>query len=43
MATTQHDNDLRWQEAFNTWLQNWNVFKDQRDSTWDKRFQWATA
>jgi hypothetical protein len=42
-ARIQHDNDTGWQNAFNTWLQNWNVWKDQRDSTFNKQFQTATA
>lgn len=42
-ARIQHDNDTGWQNAFNTWLQNWNVWKDQRDSTFDKQFKTATA
>lgn len=43
VARTEHDNDTSWQNAFNTWLQNWNVFKDQRDSTFDKQWKVTTA
>lgn len=38
-----HLNDVNWQDNWNKWLQDWNIFRDQRDSTWDKQFQAATA
>lgn len=40
---TQHNNDIANTNAWNTWLQNWNIWKDQRDSTFDKKFKVATA
>lgn len=42
-ANTQHQNDVNYQTAWDKWLQQWNIFKDQRDSTFDKNFKVATA
>lgn len=42
-ANIAHTNDVQWQDNWNTWLQNWNQFRDQRDSTFNKQFQTATA
>lgn len=42
-ANIAHGNDVRWQDNWNSWLQNWNQFRDQRDSTFNKQFQVATA
>lgn len=42
-ANTSHLNDTTWQDNWNQWLQNWNIFRDQRDSTFNKQFQVATA
>lgn len=42
-ANIAHGNDVRWQDNWNSWLQDWNQFRDQRDSTFNKQFQVATA
>jgi len=42
-ANVSHQNDVNWQDNWNKWLQNWNVFRDQRDSTFDKQFAVAGA
>ncbi len=42
-AATQHANDINWQNSWNQWMQDWNIFKDQRDSTFNKQFATATA
>lgn len=42
-ANVSHLNDVRWQDNWNQALQNWNIFRDQRDSTFNKQFQVATA
>lgn len=42
-ANTGHLNDVAWQDNWNKWLQDWNQFRDQRDSTFSKQFQVATA
>lgn len=39
----QHANDMNWQNAFNRWIQDWNIWKDQRDSTFSKQYQVATS
>lgn len=40
-AAGQHTNDTNYLNAWNAWLQSWNMAKDQRDSTWDKTVQGA--
>lgn len=42
-ANVSHLNDVGWQDNWNRWLQDWNVFRDQRDSTFNKQFSVATA
>lgn len=42
-GNVQHQNDLSFQDNWNSWLQQWNIFRDQRDSTFNKQFQTATA
>lgn len=42
-ANVQHQNDLGFQDQWNQFLQKWNQFRDQRDSTFNKRFSLATA
>lgn len=38
-----HTNDVTQQDNWNSWLQNWNIFRDQRDSTFNKQTTIATA
>lgn len=42
-GNVQHQNDMSWQDNWNNYLQSWNVFRDQRDSTFNKQFATATA
>lgn len=42
-ANVSHLNDVSWQQNWNKWLQDWNIFRDQRDSTFNKQFAVATA
>lgn len=42
-AGGQHQNDMNQMNAWNQFLQKWNQFRDQRDSTFDKVFQYANA
>lgn len=39
----QHRNDNGYANAWNAFLQDWNVWKDQRDSTFDKRYKVANS
>ena len=41
-AAGQHQNDLNYLNDWNKWLQDWNIFRDQRDSTFDKKYKVAT-
>lgn len=38
----QHQNDMNYLNANNNFLNDWNIFKDQRDSSFDKLFKWST-
>lgn len=38
-----HTNDVAQQDNWNSWLQKWNIFRDQRDSTFNKQTAIATA
>lgn len=40
---TANQNQNTWANAFNTWLQKFDIFKDQRDSTFNKILSVATA
>lgn len=42
-SNVAHQNDVNWQDNWNSWLQNWNIFRDQRDSTFNKQFAVAGA
>lgn len=43
VPTISHANDMSWQQAYNKWMGDWGIFRDQRDSTFDKIFQTAVA
>lgn len=42
-AATQHSNDMNYLNSWNRWLADWDVFKDQRDSTFNKKFSVANS
>lgn len=42
-ANVSHLNDTRWQDNWNSYLQSWNQFRDQRDSTFNHQLAIATA
>jgi hypothetical protein len=42
-AAGMHQNDANFTNAWDQFLTDWNMFKDQRDSTFDKTFKWATT
>lgn len=42
-ANTQHQNDINNNNVWNAYLNSYDVFKDQRDSVFDKQFKVATA
>lgn len=39
----QRQTENNYANAWQAFLQNWNIFRDQRDSTWDKTFQYANT
>lgn len=43
VSWNQHANDMNYTNTWNHYLQDWNQFKDQRDSTFDKLFKYGTA
>lgn len=42
-ANVSHLNDVSWQDNWNAYLNKFDIFRDQRDSTFNKQFQTATA
>lgn len=42
-AAGQHANDTNYSNSFQKWLADLGIFQDQRDSTWNKTFQYANT